>query len=225
MSAAYTRQIQAPKANFEAIQGAWLKQLESFIGRYPRADDTPEAMLQLAIAHEFAGNEPQARKWYARLAQQYPQSDQGRKAAGALKRLELDGKGLSLRGKGLDLRPVGTEDFRGKLLLVNFWASWSEPSRATLAVLQELYAKYRDKGFEIVGVNLDTDATDAANYVRSAKINWPQIYEPGGLHSRPANELGIISLPGMILVNEQGQVVDHAIELADLEAQLQRKLR
>lgn len=225
MSAAYTQQLQAPKANLEAIQAEWLKQLEGFVKRYPRAGDTPDAMLQLAITHEFAGNESQAKAWYKRLAQQFPQSEQGQKAAGALKRLDLVGKDLQLRGKGLDLRPIGTTDFRGKVLLVSFWASWSEPSRATVAVLRDLYARYHDKGFEIMGVSLDSDATDAANYVRHANLNWPQIYEPGGLDSRSANALGIVTLPSMILLDEKGEVVDRAVELADLEAQLQRKLR
>ena len=76
----------------QETQKWWRGELEKFTKDYPAADDTPEAMLQLAIAHEFIGQLADAKHWYGDLADRYPQTKPGRRAAGALRRLDLKGK-------------------------------------------------------------------------------------------------------------------------------------
>ena len=224
MSAVYLAQLQAPNAAYEQIQSNWVNRLKGFVNQNPQAKDTPDAILQLSITYEFADNEPMARQWYQKLAKQFSGSPQALKAKGALRRLNLVGQNFDFKGKGLRAASINAEDYRGQVLLVSFWATWCEPCKTNMKTLQELYQAYHNKGFEILGVNLDSQTSKVNRYVRKSQIGWPQIHEPGGLESRPANELGIITVPSMILVDEKGRVISRDIQLAELETELRRRL-
>jgi len=215
----------ASTEEFVKIQTGWLKNLESYAGQYPKSPDAAEALLQLAIAKEYAGEEAEAKKWYGRVVSQFPGSAQAKKAAGARTRLESVGKAISLQGKSPTGGVVDLATFRGKVVLVQFWASWCEPCKADMAALKELLTKYGSAGFNIIGVNLDSRREDMAAYLAESRVRWPQIFEEGGLDSRPANELGILTLPTMILVDQQGKVVHRNVHVAELDRELKRLIR
>ena len=84
-----------------ANQKTWMADLKAFLDKYPKADEAPDALLQLASANEFNAEEDEARKYYEQLARDFPATDAGKKAAGALRRLDLVGKPLDLKGPGL----------------------------------------------------------------------------------------------------------------------------
>jgi hypothetical protein len=84
-------------------------------------------------------------------------------------------------------------------------------------VIQALYKEHNSKGFEILGVNLDTTPEPVGPYLAEKNISWPQAYEPGGLESAPAVNFGIISLPTMFLVDAKGAVVNNAVSIDDLK--------
>jgi len=94
-----------------------------------------------------------------------------------------------------------------------------------MAALKELLTKYGSAGFNIIGVNLDSRREDMAAYLAESRIRWPQIFEEGGLDSRPANELGILTLPTMMLVDQQGKVVHRNVHVAELDRELKRLIR
>ena len=224
LNAAYVLSMQAPKADFAKIQAQWLKTLEQYVADYPTVPDAAEAMLQLAISQEFAGQDEEAKKWYVRIAHEFPESPAARKAAGAQTRLDSLGKTISLSGQSPLGSPVDLADYRGKVVLIQYWATWSRPAKADLATLKELWNKY-GSSFTIIGVSLDNNAKDLNGYLADNPLPWPQIFEPGGLDSRPANVLGILTVPTMILVDQQGKVVNRNISSADLETELKRLTR
>ncbi len=213
-------------ANLMANQKAWMTDLKGYLSDYPNADEAKEVLIQLASASEFNAEEDDARKYYVQLVKEFPTTEAGLKAAGALKRLDLVGKPIELKGPGLDGKVVDAATYQGKTLLVTFWASWAEPVRRDLPELLKLHQKYREKGFEIVGVDLDSDRAEVDAFLKSNPLPWPQIFEPGGIEkSRFATEYGIIALPTMILVDPQGKVVNRNIRTsAELERQLDKVL-
>jgi hypothetical protein len=83
-----------------------------------------------------------------------------------------------------------------------------------------LYKQYRSKGFEIVGINLDSTTDPVGSYLKQHKVTWPQIHEPGGLDSRPAREFGIISLPTMFVIDKTGKTIARNTSVDDLKKQL-----
>lgn len=224
--AEYTLKVQQADADErQDVQDWWLKQLEDFVDRNPDAEDTPEALLQLAITKEFAGNIEQARQWYGRLADRFPESNAGQRAAGALRRLNLEGKTLQLTADGLRDGTIDASDYRGNVLLVFFWATWCQPCTEDLPRIRALYEQHHDRGFEILGVNLDTTVDPVEPFLQQHEVPWPQIHEPGGLESPPARKFGIISLPTMFLVDADGRVISRNISVADLEERLPQLLK
>ncbi len=83
LAAGYIQSMQAPKADAAKIQADWMKTLEQFVADYPTAPDAAEAMLQLGNSQEFTGQDDDAKKWYSRVAQEFPKSAAAEKAAGA----------------------------------------------------------------------------------------------------------------------------------------------
>ena len=107
------------------------------------------------------------------------------------------------------------------MVLIQYWATWSGPAKADMATLKELWNKY-GRSFTIIGVSLDNNVKDLNAYLAENPLPWPQIYEEGGLDSRPANVLGILTVPTMILVDQQGQVVNRNISITEVESELKK---
>ncbi len=208
-----------------ANQKEWMADLKEFIAKYSNSAETPEALFQLAQGQEFNAEEADARKFYTEITQKFGSSDYGKKAAGALRRLDLVGTKLVLRGPGLDGQEISTAQYKGKTLLVFFWASWAGPIKTDLPELTKLSQKYKDKGFEILGINLDNERASLDTFLKTNPFPWPQIFEENGMDSRLSTEFGIISLPTMFLVDPQGNVVNRSIRSAsELERQLEKVL-
>jgi len=225
LTAEYGLAMQARGADFAKIQTDWLKKLEQYVVDYPKSPDAAEAMLQLALAQEFAGQEDEAKKWYGQIVSDFPQSPVAKKAAGARHRLESVGKTIDVQGKGPDGELVELAKFRGKTVVIQYWATWCEPCKADMAVLKDLVEKYGNSGFAVLGVNLDNDAQAMAAFLTENKLPWTHLREEGGLDSRPAVELGILTLPTMILVDSEGKVVHRNIGTSELVGELKKLIR
>jgi thiol-disulfide isomerase/thioredoxin len=213
-----------PDANILANQKQWMADLEDFLKKFPDADEVAPVLLHLANANEFNAEEKRAREQYGKLVQRYAATDAGKKATGALRRLDLVGQPLVIEGTGIQNERVDSAQSRGKPVLVVFWASWASPVKADLPDLIKAYDKYHPRGFEIVGVNVDNDRADLDAFVKANKLAWPQIFEAGGMDSRLAIDFGIISLPTMFLVDGEGKVVSRNLRIAELEKQLENLL-
>lgn len=224
LTAAYFLAMQAPKADFAKIQTNWLKTLEKYIADYPTSPDAAEAMLQLAISEEFNGEEVAAKKWYRKIVGGFPNSPAAQKAAGARTRLDSIGKRIKLTGQSPLGSPVDLANYRGKVVLIQYWATWSAPAKTDMATLKELWNKY-GRSFTVIGVNLNNDVEDLNAYLTENPLPWKQIYEQGGMDSRPANAMGILTVPTMILVDQQGKVVNRNVSTVELESELKKLIR
>ena len=225
MSAAYSQKLQAKNVKIAKVQEQWLEDLESFVKKHGKSAEAAEAMMQLGIAQEFAGEEDQAIKWYGRISSEFPNSLPGKKALGAKKRLQSVGKRISLKGNTLNGKTVDLKRYQRKLVLIQYWASWCEPCKSDMAQIKQLVSKYGSKGFAVIGVNLDNTPKEAIGYLKSNRTPWVQIHEQGGLESRLANELGILTLPTMILVGQDGRVLNRGIHITELESEVQKSLK
>jgi thiol-disulfide isomerase/thioredoxin len=144
-------------------------------------------------------------------------------AAGALRRLSLPGQPIELEGPLLDGTAFDQAALAGKVVLVDFWATWCGPCVAEIPRVRELYRRYGPRGFEVVGVSLDEDREALEAFVTEKEIPWPIIVdarpEDGG---RPllAGRYGIRGIPTMILVGRDGRVVSLSARGRRLEAML-----
>jgi thiol-disulfide isomerase/thioredoxin len=131
------------------------------------------------------------------------------KLAGAKEREALKAKPIDLKFKPLDGSEVDLENLRGKVVLVQFWATWCPICMAEMPHVQETYQKLRDKGFEVVGISLDDEEKELrAALKKRPKMTWPQRFDGQGWESPIVKRFGIEQLPTLWLVNKQGMVVD-----------------
>ena len=212
-------------ANFVANQKTWMADLEKFLDTFADSDEAAPVLFHLANANEFNADEAKAREQYGRLVKDYAATEAGKKAAGALRRLDLTGKPIQIAGTGLQNETVDSAKYRGKPVLVVFWASWATPVKQDLPELVKLYDKHRKDGLQIIGVNLDNDRAELEAFLKEHQISWPQIFEGGGMDSRLAVDYGIILLPSMFLVDSQGKVVHRNLRTsAEVDRQLEKLL-
>lgn len=218
-------QIDDPK-EFPKVADWWFKSLENFVNEYPDTTEAAQAMLQLGLSKEFEADEEEAIRWYARVAKQFPETDPGRKAAGAVRRLESVGRVISLKGTTLDNKSFDISQLRGKPVVIQYWATWCEPCKQDMKVLRQLTARYARAGLRVVGINVDGSREDALQFAQQNRLPWINLYAPGGLDSSPlANLLGVQTLPTMLLIDQQGKVVEHNITAGQLDAEIDKLVR
>jgi peroxiredoxin len=226
IGAEFVLRNEEPNGNFVANQKKWMTDLEGFLKDFPKSDEAPEVWLQLGSSNEFNAEEDKAREDYKKLVADFPETLAGRKAAGALRRLDLEGKPLTVKGTGADGSPVDTATMAGKPVLVVFWASWGgQTVSRELPDVAKLVEKNASKGLQVVGVCLDNDKAQLEAFQKEHNLPWPQIFEPDGIDGRLAVEYGIISLPTIFLVDAQGKVVNRNLRSAnEVERQLEKVL-
>lgn len=117
--------------------------------------------------------------------------------------------------------PITLSSFKGKFVLIDFWASWCKPCMIELPNVIEQYAAYKDKGFEIIGVSLDKERELWINTIKSNSMNWPQVWDmeenaPG----RVANMFGVANIPHTVLVNREGVIIEINLRGEELKMKL-----
>ena len=190
----------------QAAQDWWLKQLEVFSEKWPKSEDASDAMVQLAISLELMGRLDDAKRWYNQLVTDHARTNAGIRARGALRRLNLAGKPLQLEGRNLTGQQISAAQYAGKVTLVVFWATWAKPYTDDLPKLTQVHTKYQRSGFEILGVNLDADASGIKDYLARYGGNWQHIHDAGGTDGQLAKDFGIVSMPMMFIVDKSGKV-------------------
>lgn len=128
--------------------------------------------------------------------------------AGAARRLSLVGKPLELSGTKLDGAKFDIQDLKGKVVLVDFWATWCGPCLAEYPNIKKAHEKYQAQGFEVVGVSIDEDREALETYVKEKNLPWITLHEKDAGGRNPAtNHYGILGIPAMFLVDREGKVV------------------
>jgi thiol-disulfide isomerase/thioredoxin len=121
---------------------------------------------------------------------------------------ELKAKPLDLKFMAFDGADVDLEKLRGKVVLIDFWATWCGPCMAEMPNVVRAYDDFKAKGFEIIGISLDEDRADLARVLKAKNIAWPQYFDGKGWENPYAKKYGIEAIPAMWLVNKAGMVID-----------------
>jgi len=108
----------------------------------------------------------------------------------------------------LDGRPFSLADVRGKMVFLNFWATWCVPCRAEMPALENLYRIYRDRGFLVLAVNFKETRAEVRRFVEETRVTFPTVLDPEGAASRA---LKVRGLPVSFLVGRDGTLQWKAI--------------
>ncbi|MFO1448850.1 MAG: TlpA disulfide reductase family protein [Opitutaceae bacterium] len=152
-------------------------------------------------------------------------------------------KPLEIAFTAVDGRKVDLKDYRGKVVLVDFWATWCGPCKAEIPNIKKVYAEYQAKGFEIIGISLenaairpdDTPEQIAAKHEKAQKVltdftsktemPWPQYYDGKHWKNDLSTRFGIASIPAMFLIDPEGRIVTTEARGPKLEAEVKRLLK
>ena len=151
------------------------------------------------IAPIFLGQKPPAQA-AAQAAEPGPQAE------------SPDGKTtareLPIKFTAVDGREVDMTQMRGKVVLVDFWATWCGPCVRELPNVKAAYEKLHDKGLEIVGISFDVNKQQLTRFVEQQKMPWPQYFDGRGWENKFGRQYDIHSIPTMWLVDKNGRLRD-----------------
>lgn len=114
---------------------------------------------------------------------------------------------------------------KGKVVLIDFWASWCPPCRRDMPNMVEIYKQYKNKGFEIVGISLDSKADAWAKGVKDLNITWPQLSDLQGWKNAGAALYGVNSIPHTVLVDKDGTILVKGLHAKEVGEKLKELLK
>lgn len=113
----------------------------------------------------------------------------------------------NLKFTAVDGTQVDLSQMRGKVVLIDFWATWCGPCVGEVPHVVEAYKKYHDKGFEIIGISLDQDLKKLTDFTQKNGMTWPQYFDGKGWKNKISSANGITGIPAMWLVDKEGHLV------------------
>ena len=132
------------------------------------------------------------------------------------------GQPLQLQFKAVDGRDVDMQKLRGKVVLINFWATWCGPCMEEMPRIKKLYKENHDKGLEIVGISFDQQKSKLESYVKKEGITWPQYFDGKVWDNEIGKDFAMRNLPTVALVDKAGllRFVNARNDFADKVKQL-----
>lgn len=112
---------------------------------------------------------------------------------------------------------INLSSLKGKVVLIDFWASWCGPCRAAIPNVIKLYNKYKAKGFEVFGVSIDSKKIDWLKAIANDKIKYTQVMDKDGWNSAVAEKYGVSSIPSTFLLDKTGKVIAVDLDGEELE--------
>ena len=126
--------------------------------------------------------------------------------------------------KDVNGKPLSVADHKGKVLLIDFWATWCPPCRAEIPNVVATYKKYHDRGFDIIGVSLDQDQGKLLSYIKEHEMAWPQFFDGQGWQNKLAVKYGIQSIPATYLLDGNGVIIASDVRGEALEQAVSKAL-
>ena len=171
---------------------------------FPKREEVYAMLLEVASNSEG----DKARKLAQEIIASAAPNEVKEEARTLLKKMDAVGRPLPVKFTAVDGRSVDLSKMAGKVVLVDFWATWCAPCVAELPNVKAAYEELHGKGFEIVGISFDQEKEKLEKFVAKEKMAWPQYFDGKGWKNAFGQEYGINSIPAMWLVDKKGNLRD-----------------
>jgi thiol-disulfide isomerase/thioredoxin len=209
--------------------------LEDYIEHTPNAEKTKLGYAHFFLAEAFKNDDKfdQAKKHYSIFIKDYGDVDprmvsQAKMSLNdieILKHLAVGKPPIPFEVKGLDGKTISIEKLKGKVVLIDFWATWCGPCRSEMPKVISLYNEFHSKGFEIIGISLDDSRSVLERYLQDNKMTWPQYFEGTKWDNSVAKRYGVHSIPSTFLVDRQGNIRYKAVRGRELARAVEKLVR
>jgi len=190
--------------------------LTDFLKKDPGNDNNRTAVGHYFLAESYKNNNDfnAAKKHYRVVVEDYAAANTKLLAMArnnldnldVMKRLAIGGEPIPFEVKDLDGQLLSLEKLKGKVVLLDFWATWCGPCRQEMPNVKRVYKKYNKSGFEIVGISLDSKLNDVKSYLKKNDVKWVQHFDGKGWNNGVAQKYKVSSIPATYLIDRQGKI-------------------
>jgi len=210
--------------NTEADLAPELKGFDAILAKHAgeKTDEMSQVLYMEAMLYiEVLSNPTKGKELIAKLKTDYPDTKLGKKADDILQSLDKQAEAKKVQSalapgavfpdfnvKDLTAQPLSVAALKGKVVLIDFWATWCGPCRAELPNVIATYTKYHDKGFNIIGVSLDSDRDKLDSFLKQQDgMTWPQFFDGQGWSNELAVKYGVQAIPFTVLIGPDGKII------------------
>ena len=202
----------------EADLAPELKEFDALLAKHKdeKTDDVAQILLMKAVLYQQVLKDPaKGDALMEQLQRDFPNSKQAKmlNQESAVKKL----RGSLVQGakftdfdvKDTAGKPLSIANYKGKVVLLDFWATWCPPCVRELPNVIKTYEAYHQKGFEIIGISLDKDQQKLASFTKEKNMAWPQYFDGLAWQNKLAVKYGVNSIPATFLLDGQGTIIGH----------------
>ena len=210
--------------NKEADYAAELKEFDNLLARHKneKTDEVArvagtKTMIYFQIFEDFE----KSRQLTEQIKKDFPGTAPAMAADDFLKQIDVQASvavGATFKDfqtQDLEGRPLSVSAYKGKVVLLDFWATWCVPCLAQLPHVKEAYEEYHAKGFEIIGISLDEEKETLASFVKTNNMPWPQYFDGKRWTNELALKYAVDAIPATFLLDRDGKIVAKTDTLRD----------
>lgn len=199
--------VEVAKTEFEAARDNMMLFVRNFVRDNMSSPVTPLIVKDI-LAPSLKANELDSilQAFSPKIKETQYCKELSTKVAGMLK-LSIGAQAPELEGKSPEGKVIKLSDFKGKFVLIDFWASWCQPCRRENPNVVKMYNEFKDKGLEILGVSLDQDEAKWKEAIKADGLTWPQISDLKAWGSELAAKYEIKGIPATFLLDKEGKIV------------------
>jgi peroxiredoxin len=217
-----------------------LDQFDTLLAQHKgeKTDDVAQILLMKAMLYlEVFDDSTKGKELVEQLKRDFPDTRPGKSADGILQRIQQQEEAMKIQKtlvagakfpdfdeKDLAGNPLSVAKYKGKVVLIDFWATWCQPCVHELPNVIRAYEKHHGEGFEIIGVSLDQDEHKLKDFTEQMKMSWPQYFDGKGWGNKLALRYGVRSIPATFLLDGEGKIIGKNLRGDALEEALGKAL-
>jgi peroxiredoxin len=213
-----------------------LKEFDAILARHKdeKTDDVAQVMMMKAMLYlQVLDETEKGLAVVEQLKKELPETGPGKNADKTIQMIKAQEEGKRIqrslavgtkfpefKQKDTDGKDLSLAAFKGKVVLIDFWATWCGPCIAELPNVLAAYEKHHDKGFEIIGISLDKDGDKLKEFTKTKKMTWPQFFDGKGWENELAVKYGVNSIPATYLLDGEGAIIAKNLRGEELEKEV-----